>query len=120
MRILYWLTTIYIALYLSGCAITPSPQIRPTKTHTTKDPFAIAVYTQKQNVIKTPYKIIGQASISEYNPGGIKRQAACLYDTLRTMAASMGGDAIINIIHTNKQVIGTVIAYESGKKQKTA
>ncbi|MCE3238474.1 MAG: hypothetical protein K0R24_1455 [Gammaproteobacteria bacterium] len=119
MRILYWLTTIYIALYLSACATTPFSQTPPTKTEKVKDPLTIAVYTQKQKVIKMPYKIIGQASIPEYNPGGIKRQAACLYDTLRTMAASMGGDAIINIIHHNKQVIGTVIAYQPSEKQKT-
>ncbi len=118
MQILYWLTTIYIALYLSACATTPSSPIPPTETHTTKDPFAIAVYTQKQNVIKIPYKIIGQTSIPEYNPGGIKRQAACLYDTLRTLAASMGGDAIINIVYDNKKVTGTVIAYEPSEKQK--
>lgn len=130
MRILYRLTTIYIAylalcttLFLSACSTTPPSATTtplPTKLTAAKNPITVAVYTQPKKLSAIPYKIIGKTSISEYNLGGIKRQEACLNDTLRTLAASMGGDAIIDIIHNNKKVTGTVIAYQPSKKQKMA
>ena len=125
MRILYWLGVIYIALstllFLPACSTTPvyNTHTPPTQAHTSKNPLAITLYSHKQTLVK-PYTVIGRTSIPEYNTGGIKRQEACLHDTLRSLAASMGGDAIINILHNNKKVVGTVIAYQSTKNEKTA
>jgi hypothetical protein len=81
-----------------------------------KNPLAVAVYAKPQP-IKAPYTVLGKATISKYNPGGIKRQEACLHDSLRSLAASMGGDAVINVSKDDKTMTGTVIAYQPVKKQ---
>ncbi len=77
----------------------------------------VAVYTEKQSPT-TPYTILGKAIISKYNSRGIKRQEACIRDAMRNLAATMGGDAVINLNKDDKTVTGTVIAYQSEKNQK--
>lgn len=129
MRILYLLIAVYTGLFLSACSIIASSHDqtanRQNATPATakqaaiklKNPLTVAVYTKKQP-LPVPYTILGKATISKYNLGGIKRQEAYIHDAMRTLAASMGGDAVINLNKDNKTVTGTVIAYQPEKKQK--
>lgn len=77
-----------------------------------KNPMTVSFY-QTTESLNIPYTIIGNETISKYNTVGIKRQQATIHDAMRTLAASMGGDAIVNIRHDENTVSGTVIAYQS-------
>lgn len=112
MKRLYLLILIYIGLSLSGCA-TNNKSITPNNPNTLakKDPISVTFYTHGQKPTDK-YTIIGKGTISKFNVGGIKRQTATLHDAMRNLAASMGGDAIINIEHDDKSITATVIAYQ--------
>lgn len=125
MRTLYLLLSIYTGLFLSACSTLDNQnsavkdQSKPVQQAAikAKNPFAVAVYTHKKP-FKTPYTVLGQAIISNYNPGGIKRQEACIHDAMRNLAATMGGDAVINLNKDEKTVTGTVIAFQNQKEQE--
>ena len=76
-----------------------------------KNPMDISFYPGGKNP-SNAYTVLGEAKISKFNKVGIKRQDAVIHDALRMAAASMGGDAIIEVKHTNKAVIGQVITFE--------
>lgn len=114
-------------MFISGCSsVQTQPSMDKAVTqHTSckkmsaanhvirKNPINVAVYTHKNP--DKPYVIIGKEIISKYNLGGIKRQEASLHDTMRNLAASIGGDAVINVEHHNDKIIATVIAYNPDK-----
>jgi hypothetical protein len=116
MRTLYLLGVIYIALILPGCANNISSPEKcttdknPPQTVQHKDPINVS-FLNVQKPIR-PYQVIGQANVSKYNVVGIKRQEATLRDLMREQAASLNGDAIINIKNEDKTVTATVIAYK--------
>ena len=125
MRILNLLMVSYMCCTLAGCSSmnashSPNNQnqkiTKPTPVTTQyqkkKNPMEVSVYPSAKN-LNNPYTVIGIAKVSNYNKGGIKRQDAIIHDAMRTVAASMGGDAIIDIKRTNKSVIGKVIAYQA-------
>lgn len=127
MRTLYLLIALHTGLFLSACstasnsnqaAKTQSATLGTTRQATIKlkNLFMVTVYTKKQP-LRASYTILGQATISKYNLSGIKRQEAYIHDSMRALAASMGGDAVINLNKNDKTVTGTVIAYQDGKKQ---
>ena len=84
----------------------PAPKQCPLK-----DPIAIA-FSDEENKPLHPYKIIAKESISQFNTGGIKRQEATIHDVLRQLAASIGGDAVINIKEENQRISGEVIKFQ--------
>lgn len=126
MRISKWLVVSFVYCTLFGCAsmktthsdsalprtATSSTATTPKATLPKKDPIAVSVYPAGKK-LGTPYKVLGEATVSKYNASGIKRQDAVIHDAMRTMAASMGGDAIIDIKRTGKAVIGKIIAWQS-------
>ncbi|MDX1902433.1 MAG: hypothetical protein SFW66_10635 [Gammaproteobacteria bacterium] len=103
-----------IALMLSSCATPTNPTIDkpdPIKTSLVKpvkDPIGIAVYTHGEKP-KGHYTVIGKAIVSRFNVVGIKRQKAIINDHLRSIAAAMGGDGIMDVSLTSNDVIGLVI-----------
>ncbi len=114
------LYSILLASLLSGCAsqqekpltrsLVSTTHSSPKKIILPKDPVSVSLYTPDKKPVM-PYTIVGQAIVSRYNPAGIKRQQAIIHDSLRAMAARMGGDAIIDIRKKGKYVQGTVITY---------
>ncbi|MBV8802414.1 MAG: hypothetical protein JO131_05550 [Gammaproteobacteria bacterium] len=131
MKSLYLLILIVIGFCLSSCAATPQkhytqktnnsplasnriPVIKPLE----KSPFTIAMYTEGEHIGHASYKILGTETISKYNESGIKRQTASIHDAMSSMAAKMGGDAIINIANDDKKVTGTVISYQDSESFK--
>jgi hypothetical protein len=125
MRALYLLILIYITIVISGCSYFQSQPQQPIDTAITQQPvskkMAVLGECYKKNPIDValyihenpnkPYIVIGKEIISKYNLSGIKRQTACLHDTMRNLAASMGGDAVMNIRPYHNKIIATVIAY---------
>ena len=116
MKTLYLVSIIYIALILSACTNTchPAVIINDDVTAVTprchKKPVDVSVLTNIKP--DRPYKIVGKATVSKYNIVGIKRQEATMRDIMRQLAASLDGDAVIEIHNKDdKTVTATVIAY---------
>lgn len=84
-----------------------SPATAPPK----KDPLTVAFFNHGKKP-KQKYVVVGKETISKYNFVGVKRQEAIVHDAMRTLAASMGGDAIIDITHDDETISGTVIAFQ--------
>lgn len=76
-----------------------------------RNPDNIAFYAQHSS-IKRPYRIIGKSSVPRRNIIGFTRQAKTINEIMRKKAATMGGDAIINIKQDSNNVEGVVIAFE--------
>lgn len=133
MKPLYLLIPIYVGLMLSSCADLKPNQPVNTQAQTPKkvafctptdaqcspkNPLSVAFYANKAK-LKKPYVVLGKETIARYNSGGIKRQEANIHDAMRTLAASAGGDAIVDIKHNHKTVTGTIIAFEKSKDSAT-
>jgi hypothetical protein len=132
MKSLYLLLIIYIGLSLLGCTTSCKPEYTQNakKTQTAlnqppvsqpneKNPLTVAVYTEGQKP-SNPYKVLGTETVSKFNYGGIKRQIANIHDAMRNLAAKMGGDAVINVAHDERNVTGTVITYQNDQKPKNS
>lgn len=114
MRSLYLVIVISIGILCVSCSTSNQPQknIKTASTATSqKNPLNVSLY-KNTPAINHKYKVIGEETVSKFNKAGIKRQIAHIHDAMRKKAASMGGDAVINITHDNDKVTGTVIAYE--------
>ncbi len=124
MRTTRLLITSSLFCILLGCATSHHTQPAPTTPNKPshpivqkkKNPMEVSFYSNEKT-LKAPYTVIGEAVVSKYNLRGIKRQDATIHDAMRTVAASMGGDAIIDIKGTHEAVVGKVISYQtkSGK-----
>lgn len=113
---------VIMGLALSGCASIHATHNQtqntqktspPTKQCPHKNPMEVSFYSNGKNPAN-PYTVVGSATVSKYNSAGNKRQEATIHDAMRSAAAEMGGDAIINVKRNEKTVSGTVIAYHSG------
>jgi hypothetical protein len=120
MRTLYPLIVIYVALILNACTATRTPvpptQHTPTPTYTHhhchhhKDPVSVSFLNRQ--IPDRPFRVLGEAKVEKYYAVGIKRQEATIRDLMREQAASLDGDAIINIKNDEKTITATVIAYK--------
>jgi hypothetical protein len=87
-----------------------TPATAPPKCHHKKNPLNVS-FLKSQNP-QRPFLVVGQTKVSKFNLVGIKRQEATLREMLSQEAASLGGDAVINIKHDDRTVTATVIAYK--------
>lgn len=107
------ISLIISAFILAGCAsqsakpVAPAPALSLYK----KNPMSVALFTHGKKP-SNQYKILGTEKVSEYNLVGVKRQEAHIRDMMRNLAANLGGDAVIDIEQQDKNIIGTVIAFE--------
>jgi hypothetical protein len=81
------------------------------ESYPAKNPKSITVYNDKKTP-HTGYRVIGVASVSKYNLLGIKRQEKTLNDMMKKLAASIGGDGLINISQNKEGMKANVIAYQ--------
>ncbi len=124
MRISKLLVVSFVCGSLLGCSSNMN-SVQPVNTQTQninkatqplpkcnkkKNPMEVSFYSNGK-MPNNPYTVLGQATVSKYNLVGIKRQDATIHDAMRTMAASMGGDAIIDVKKDYHSVSGTVIMY---------
>lgn len=115
MKILHSVFIGLISIGLSACSCFSCHQSNPTTYKSSnpppKNPITVSLYTKGTKPHQS-YKVIGLETVSKYNHVGIKRQEANIRDTMRKLAAAMGGDAIINLKYSNKKVQGTVISFD--------
>lgn len=125
MKKLHLLTSILISSMLYGCTshVQSNTQMatnfiqRQQVTSTTqenfspKNPNTVALYT-KEKEPHTAYRVIGVAKVSKYNMLGMQRQEATLHEMVRNLAASIGGDGVININQTHDGLEANVIKFQ--------
>lgn len=119
------LTTIMLTLLLSSCAnsnCTPAQAasnliqrqqvVATTKEHyPSKNPQAVAIYNDDESPV-TAYRVIGIATISKYNLLGVQRQNNTMNAMMKDLAASMGGDGLINVSENDEAMQAHIIAYQ--------
>ena len=81
------------------------------ETYPPKNPKHIALYTNEHKPL-TPYRIIGVATISKHNFFGGKRQAETLNSMMKNLAASIGGDALIQTNVNNETIKVNIIQFQ--------
>ena len=85
-----------------------------TITHQTfpaKNPQTVALYT-KESAPHTAYRVIGMATVSKKNLLGVERQDETVHSMMKNLAASIGGDGLIDVGQSGDDVQGKVIAYQ--------
>ncbi len=88
-------------------SVTPlTHQVYPAKKAET-----IAFYTGKI-APHSAYRIIGIASVSKKNIFGATRQDETMQKMMKKLAASMGGDGIIEVEQTNNDMQAKIIVYQ--------
>lgn len=114
-----------IAMLIGGCTTTGQSgtqvaanfihrqNVIPTtsETYPAKNPQTVAVYSKEHKPL-TPYRIIGEATISKYNLLGMQRQENTLNKMMKSLAASMGGDGIMNVSMNNDHMKASIIQYQ--------
>lgn len=138
MKRLYLFVAIFIGFSVTACTTVKNPTQPPLEKHAPKkvapcqtcaveqqlsmntsldqfkSPYAVKVYPKGINP-NNPYKVLAKKSVSKYNLAGNKRPEALVHDALCDMAASMGGDAVINVTRDDSKVTGEVVAFENKK-----
>lgn len=121
----YAASFIVTALLLAGCSASREPaqsasnfiyrqQVVETTKQTAypvKNPQQIAMFSRSNRPL-TPYRIIGIASVSKYNLFGGKREEATMHHMMQRLAASIGGDALINIDYKPEGMEASVIQFQ--------
>ena len=126
MRKSFFFYVFCFAFALSACTTTQtSPSIQAstkvkhgenlisyvTHRHQAKPGNTVAFYPH-ESAVEHPYRIIGKETISRFNFIGMERQSKTLHELMKSLAASMGGDAVVNISADTQKVEGTVISFE--------
>jgi hypothetical protein len=116
---------ILLTFLLSGCAtqdryptqmaanLINRQQVVATTTeyYPAKKPQTVSLYTHEETP-HTAYRIIGLASVSKFNLFGMKREEVTLNDMMKNLAASIGGDGLINLYSNDLKMEANVIAFQ--------
>ena len=76
-----------------------------------KNPQTIKVFSEA-NKPSSPYRVIGVATVAKYNLIGFERKQDLAESMLKNLAASIGGDGIINFAIKPEMFQAQVIAYQ--------
>src|SRR3990167_480674 len=74
-------------------------------------PKMVAVY-QKNQLPHAAYRVIGTANISKHNLLGFERDETTINNMMKKFAASIGGDALIDIKNNRDVVEAQVIQFQ--------
>lgn len=126
MRLSYpFLATIMVAFSLAGCTTKgqSTPQVASNfinrqhvitttkETYPAKNPQTVALYTPDKTP-HAPYRVIGVATVSKYNLLGMQRKDDTVHEMMKTLAASVGGDGLINISNGEESIQANIIAFQ--------
>jgi len=81
------------------------------QTYPAKNPQKVALYIN-ETTPHTAYRIIGAASVSKYNLLGMKREESTMHEMMKQLAASVGGDGLINFNSDETRLHANVIAFQ--------
>lgn len=59
-----------------------------------------------------PYRVIGVATVARHNIIGVMREDATIHDMMKNLAASVGGDGLINLNEIKDGMQATIIQYQ--------
>lgn len=76
-----------------------------------KKPETVAIYDETHSP-KSPYRIIGIAKVANNNLFGLKRPDTAIQSTMKKLAASLGGDGLINVSHSEHEIEANIIAFQ--------
>ncbi|OGT37536.1 MAG: hypothetical protein A3F11_02650 [Gammaproteobacteria bacterium RIFCSPHIGHO2_12_FULL_37_14] len=123
-KMYHLVTAISITTLLMSCSTGKTPtQVasnfinRQSIVHTTRDtypaknPQQVALYAGDKTP-HTAYRVIGIAKISRYNLLGLKRQDIALENMMKSLAASIGGDGVIDIATNNDSMQANIIQFQ--------
>jgi hypothetical protein len=80
-------------------------------TYPAKNPQSVSIYTN-ENKPNAAYRVIGMAKVSKHNLQGKERPNDTLYAMIKNLAASIGGDGIIEVHQTPQDIQAKVIVYQ--------
>jgi hypothetical protein len=80
-------------------------------TYPAKNPQLVSLYTNN-NKPHAAYRVIGVAKVSKYNILGERRQDETVHTMMKNLAASIGGDGLIDVNHTEQETQANIIAYQ--------
>lgn len=113
------------AILLSSCATTGQSTTRVAsnfiqRQHVTtitkdiypeKNPQMIALFDEEKKPL-TPYRVIGKASVSKHNLLGMQRHDKTVDQMMKNLAASVGGDGLININNSEEKMEANIIQFQ--------
>jgi len=116
MRSIIRLVTLTMITILTSCSATHriNQETVTPLTHDTypaKNPQSVSLYND-DNKPNAAYRVIGIATVSKYNLLGKKRPNDTLDFMIKNLAASIGGDGVIEISQTDQDIKAKVIAYQ--------
>lgn len=110
-------TTGFLILLVSCSTSKSATQVASINHQTTaskisaKNPDQVALYKNSKEP-HAAYRVIGVAKVSRFNMLGFKHQDETLENMLKKLAASMGGDAIMNVSTNNNFIQANVIQFQ--------
>lgn len=125
MKMLFsFFTTILIACTLSACTHGQSTTqvatnfiqrqhvvAKTNHIYPAKNPQNIAFFSEEKSP-HAPYRIIASAKISKHNLLGMQRQDQTMENMMKKLAASIGGDGVIDVNKTQDGLEANVIAFQ--------
>jgi hypothetical protein len=117
------LIILFVVILLEGCATSKSTRFSSKllnnqgvvaitkKRYPPKRPTDVAFYAPQQKP-NQPYRVIGMAKVFKRSLLGATKSEQELHETIKKLAASIGGDAVMNFHDTGRSLEGHVIKFE--------
>lgn len=102
------MAVLFCALLVMGCA-TARVMTTTNKKFAPSNPDMVKLFMTDKPT--TPFEEIGRVSVDKYSNLAISRSGDEMYKKIREKAASIGGDAIINITEDFGSMNGVVIKF---------